>query len=166
MILHSEPELHELSNEICEAFVVRSAINDLLIITETEDAYLVFHGFPEALDEEGTEVDDRHGYVEKLRDIEWPLTFVGTSSGTYEAERDAAARLAEKAEVIDWLEAHDGDSPDIRKLYRWGREHFEVIPKRREGEMFPGTLAALDGLIASGSTGRQSQVVEPVDGEL
>jgi hypothetical protein len=90
MILHNEDELHELNNQICETFVVRSAINDLLLISETEHADLAFQGWPQAENEEGTEVDRRLGWVSELRYIEWPLTFVGTSSGEYERKQKPA----------------------------------------------------------------------------
>lgn len=105
-VLKNEEELHLLSSEICEEFVVRTAINDLLIVTENEDGRLCFQGFPQAENEEGTEVDRRLGWVKDLREIEWPVTFVGSSSGLFEssAATRGAVMTTEREKLIEEAE--------------------------------------------------------------
>ena len=73
----NEDELAQLFIDAADVIVVRTALNDLLLLWENENGDVAYQGVPQAEDEEGTKIDPNGGWLSSLTTMVWPLTYLG-----------------------------------------------------------------------------------------
>ncbi|MDY0829099.1 hypothetical protein SK224_08150 [Microbacterium sp. BG28] len=93
-----------------------NAINEHLIVGLSEDGECFYQGVPEALNEEGTEVDPRRGWLRNLREAEWPLTLMVKAEAA--GFRRPSPPTEEQVEAAARAMFED---PDSHSSYSWKR---------------------------------------------